>query len=67
MSVTPIPVLRLLSLVRLREFVRIPVVFGKVLAPGVILVVIPIVIILMVPIVDPDLNPCLLGRRRGEK
>jgi hypothetical protein len=48
----PIPVLRLLLVVRLREFPSIPVVFGLVLPPGAIFVGIPIVIILVVPVVD---------------
>ena len=52
MSVAPIPVLPLLPLVRLREFVRILVVFRLVLPPGAIFVVIPVVIILVAPVVD---------------
>ena len=52
MSMAPIPVLRLLFVVRLREFLRIPVVFRLVPPPGAIFVVIPVVIILVVPIVD---------------
>ena len=47
----PIPVLRLLLVVRLREFLKIPVVFRLVSTPGTIFVVIPVVIILVVPIV----------------
>src|SRR5580658_10170173 len=38
MRVTPVPVLRLFALVRLGEFMRIPVVLGEVLIPGAILV-----------------------------
>ena len=48
----PIPVLRLLLVVRLREFLRIPVVFRLVLHPRAIFVVIPVVIIPVVPVVD---------------
>jgi len=55
MSVAPIPVLRLLLVVRLREFVRTLVVFRKILPPGAIFVVIPVVIILVALIVDSTL------------
>ena len=48
----PIPVLRLLLVVRLREFLGGPVVFRLVLPPGAIFVVIPVVIIPVVPVVD---------------
>src|ERR1035437_7371730 len=60
MVVAPIPVLRLLRLWRLLEFVRLLLVFREVLPPGAIFVVIPVVIILMVFIVDSDLNAGLL-------
>src|SRR5580693_552787 len=65
MGVTPVPVLRLLLLVCLCVFVRISVVLDQELAPGAILVVIPVVIILVVFIVDPDLNAGVLRCRRG--
>jgi hypothetical protein len=55
MSVAPIPVLRLLLLVRFREFVGTLVVFRKELPPGAIFVVIPVVIILVALIVDSTL------------
>jgi len=60
MRMAIIPVSRLLPLVRLREFVRIPMVFRKVLPPGAIFVVIPVVIVLVLSIVDSDLNAGLL-------
>ena len=63
MGMAPIPVFRLLLLVRLREFVRFMVVLGKVPIPGSIFVVIPLVIILMVFIVDSDLNFGILRHR----
>ena len=50
-----IPVLRLLLLVRLREFLRTLVVFRTELPPGAIFIVIPVVIILVVLIVDSTL------------
>ena len=65
MSVAIIPVLPLLLLVRLGEFVRIPVVLVKVLPPGAIFVVIPVVIILVLSIVDSDLNAGLLRSGGG--
>jgi hypothetical protein len=46
MSVAVIPVFRLLLLIRLRVFVRTLVVVTKVLPPGFIFVVVPVVIIL---------------------
>jgi hypothetical protein len=65
MAVAPIPVFRLLSLLCLREFVRLPVVFRKEHPPLLVFVVIPVVIILVVPIVDSDLNAGLLGYGAG--
>src|ERR1700733_15217492 len=65
MSVAPVPVFRLLVLVRLRVFVSIPVVFCEVLIPGAILVVVPVVIILVLFVVDADLNAGLLWCGRG--
>lgn len=65
MGVTPVPVLRLLLLVRLRVFVRIPVIFDQELVPGAILVVVPVVIILVIFIVDPDLNASVLRCGNG--
>jgi len=65
MSVAPGPILRLFALVCLGEFVRIPVVFGEVVVPGAILVVVPVVIILVMTIVDADLNAGLLRRGHG--
>ena len=65
MSVTPIPVSRLLLLVRFRVIVRILVIFRKVRAPGAIFVVVPVVIVLMVSIVDSNLNAGLLGYARA--
>jgi hypothetical protein len=41
------------------------VVFRKILAPGAIFVVVPVVIILVVSIVDADLNAGLLGCGSG--
>jgi hypothetical protein len=65
MSVAPVPVLRLLPLVRSGEFVRIPVVFHEVSIPGAVLVVVPVVIILVVFIVDANLNAGLLWYGHG--
>ena len=65
MAVAPIPVLRLLLLVRRREFVRTLVVFRKVLSPDTIFIVIPVVIILVVFIVDTVLIPVVL--RYGDR
>jgi len=65
MGVAPVPVLRLLLLVRLRVFVRIPVVLDEELAPGAILVVVPVVIILVVLIVDANLNVGVLRCGHG--
>jgi hypothetical protein len=63
-SVTPVPVLRLLALVGLGEFVRIPVVFGEIDAPGAVLVVVPIVIVLVLFVVDAIL-PVVIVLRCG--
>lgn len=65
MSMAPGPVLRLLLLVGLRVFMRIPVVFCEVLVPGAILVVVPVVIILVLLIVDADLNARILRCGHG--
>ena len=78
MGVAPVPVLRLLPLIGLLIFVGVPVVFGKVLTPGAIFVVVPVVIILVLFIVDADLDAGLLrsgcghegqrgGKSSGEK
>jgi hypothetical protein len=60
-----IPVLRLLLLFRHLEFVRLLVVFLKVLPPGAIFVVVPVVVVLVVSIVDSELNAGLLRQRCG--
>src|SRR6202166_4012396 len=60
MSVAVIPVLGLLLLARLRVFVRTLVVVAKVLHPGFIFVVVPVVIILVFFIVDSVLIVILL-------
>src|SRR5229473_2156728 len=65
MGVAIIPVIRLLPLARLREFVRIPVLCRKVLPPGAIFVVVPVVIVLVLSIVDSELNAGLLRYRSG--
>jgi hypothetical protein len=65
MGVAIIPVFRPLPLARLREFVRVPVVLRKVLPPGAIFVVVPVVIILVLLIVKPELNVGLLRCRSG--
>ena len=65
MIMAPLPVLRLLPLVSLSEFVGIPVVLRQVLSPGAIFVVVPVVIVLVVFIVDPYLHSRLLGDRHG--
>ena len=66
MRVAPVPVLRLLFLVRSGVFVRTSVVLGEVCAPSAIFVVVPIVIILVVFVVDPDLNAGLLRSGCGQ-
>jgi len=63
MRVAPVPVIRLLPLARPLVLMRVPVVFGKIDAPGAVLVVIPVVIVLVVPVVDADLNASLLRHR----
>src|ERR1700688_2642301 len=60
MSMSVIPVLRLLLLTCLRVFARILVVLGTVLSPGFIFVVVPVVIILVFFIVDSVLIVILL-------
>ena len=60
MSMPPVPVLRLLPLVRLRVFVRTPVVFRQIGAPGAVLVVVPVVIVLVVFVVYAHLNAGIL-------
>jgi hypothetical protein len=47
MFMTPIPVSRFFALFRLPEFMGLPVVFRKVLTPGAVFVVIPVVIVLV--------------------
>ena len=66
MGVAIIPVIRPLPLARLREFVRIPVLCRKVLPPGAIFVVVPVVIVLVVFIVISELNVGLLRCRSGD-
>ena len=72
MIVAPVPVLRLFLPIRLRVFVRIPVILGEVRSPGAIFIVVPVVIILVAFIVHADLNAFLrCGRghdrqRRGK-
>jgi hypothetical protein len=60
MSVPPVPVLRLLPLVRLRVFVRMPVVFREIGAPRAVLVAVPVVVVLVVFVVYAHLNAGLL-------
>jgi hypothetical protein len=47
MFMTPIPVFPFFSLVRLPEFMGLPVVLRKVQTPGVVFIVIPVVIVLV--------------------
>src|SRR5580704_8398668 len=65
MSMPVIPVLRLLLLVRLRVLVRTLVVFAKILPPGFVFIVVPVVIILVLFIVDSVLMAVLLRYRDG--
>ena len=61
MAMTPIPVRILVTPPRFRVLDMIPVVVGKIHSPGLVLVVIPVMVVLVVPIVDPDLNGGALG------
>jgi len=64
MSVAPVPVLRLFTLVGPREFVRVPVVFYEEPTPGAVLVVVPVVIVLVLFVVDAIL-PIVIVLRCG--
>ena len=55
-GVTPIPILRLLFPVRLREFMVLPVFFRKEPPPSVFLVVIPLMVILVIPVINAVLR-----------
>jgi len=61
MTVTPIPVLVLVFVVLFGICTIGLVLFGQVSAVRVVLTIIPIMIVLVVPIVDSDLNAGLLG------
>ena len=63
----PVPVFILLALLGMSVFVRVPVVFHQECSPRAILVLIPIVIVLVISIVDPDLNAGFLWCRCGYK
>ena len=67
MGVAPVPVLRLLPLIGLCVFVSVSVVFGEVLTPGAVFVVVPVVIILVLFIVDADLDADFLRSGRGHE
>ncbi len=56
MGMAPIPVIRLLFLASLREFVALFVNASQVYSPSGVLVVIQVVVILVVGIIDPGLN-----------
>ena len=66
MGVAPIPVLRLLSLLRPSVFVGLLVIFDKESPPRAVLVTVPIMVVLVFPIVDADLNGGALRRRGGD-
>ena len=63
MRMAPIPVIRLLSLAGLREFVRFFVIGGEVESPRGVLVIVPVVIVLVGAVVDSDLDPVIVGAR----
>jgi hypothetical protein len=56
MGVAPIPVVGLFLAIRLGEFVRLLVIFRKVKPPGLVLVIVPVVVVLVIFIVDPNLH-----------
>jgi hypothetical protein len=64
-GMSPIPVIRLLSLAGLREFMVLLVVVTQVDTPRVILVVIPVVVVLVPGIVDADLNAVVIRSGSG--
>src|ERR1700733_724900 len=62
--VPPIPIFPLLFPVGMRIFVVVPVIVCQEYSPCMTLVVVPVVIVLMIPIVNPYLH-ALLRHRRG--
>lgn len=66
MGVAPVPVFRLFLAVRLNIFVMISVVFDEELSPGAIFVVVPVVIVLVVPVIDANLNVGVLRPGCGQ-
>jgi hypothetical protein len=61
----PIPVIGLLSLAGLREFVIFFVIVGQVDSPGVVLVIIPVVVVLVMGIIDSHLNAVVIRSGGG--
>jgi hypothetical protein len=66
MRMAPIPVIGLLSLAGLREFVTPLVVIGQVDSPGGVFAIIPVVVVLVVAIVDTDLDAFVFGSGSGQ-
>jgi hypothetical protein len=62
----PVPVFHLLFLVRLREFVVLPVIFVKEAPPNRVFVIVPVVIVLVLAIVNANLYLGQLGRSRRD-
>jgi hypothetical protein len=60
MTVAPVPVLRLLLFACLREFVSAPGIVRTIPPVGPVFFVIPVMVVLVVPIVDSDLNASVL-------
>jgi hypothetical protein len=64
--VAPSPIMILLTPACPRVFIMTSVVVHKIDAPGVILVVVPVMVVPVAPVIDPDLDADLrLWRRNG--
>jgi hypothetical protein len=61
----PSPVIALLSAVLLVVFAIVSVLLREIASVGAVFAVIPIVIVLVIPVVDSDLDTGLLRRRSG--
>jgi hypothetical protein len=62
MAVAIIPVVRLFLPIGLGEFVRLLVILREVESPGLVLAIVPVVVVLVITVVDPNLHAGLLGR-----
>jgi hypothetical protein len=65
MAMAPVPVIALLSAALPVVFAIVSMLIREIASIGAILAVVPIVIVLVIPIIDSDLDAGLLRRRAG--